>query len=306
MAITFTHPQYLFLLFVIPLIVLVHFMVLKSKRVPALRFVNFEAISRVRGVSLYSKNIFILTLTIIISALLIFSLSGLTISQLINSSSSSFVIAIDSSKSMEANDMLPDRMSNAKKTALNFVDSFPVGTRFSVVSFSGNSIIEQGITQDKSLIKEAIKNIEISSIGGTDLYEAIITSTNLLKSEDARAIILLSDGQINIGSLDGAINYANENDVIINSIAIGTEQGGITTYGLSKIDEDSLKAVAYNTEGKFFRAKNENEIASSFNEILDLKLKKVSLDLSRYLILIAFILFIIEYILVNTRYRIFP
>jgi len=306
MEINFTHPDYLFLLAVIPAIVLVHFITLSQKKGQALKFANFDAISRIKGIELYSKNIFILSLTVLISLLLVLSLSGMTIQRIITSSSFSFVISIDSSKSMEANDMIPTRMEAAKQTALNFVDSTPTGTRIGVVSFSGNSFIEHELTQEKSLIKSSIQNIQISSVGGTDLYEAIITSTNMLKQEDFRSVIILSDGQINVGNLDDAIDYANENDVIIHSIAIGTNEGGITSYGLSKIDEDSLKAVAYNTGGEFFRAEDKETLSSSLSNILTLERKKVSFDISNYLLIASIFLFVFEYFLINTRYRIFP
>jgi len=306
MIISFTNPNYLFLLAVIPVIILIHFISLKQKRGVALRFANFDAISRIRGIDLYSKNILILTLTIIICFLLVFSISGLTIQRVMSASTFSFVIAIDSSRSMEANDFLPNRMEVAKNSAIGFVDSSPAGTKFAVISFSGNSFIEESITQDKFFVKKAINNIEVSPVGGTDLYEAILTSTNLLSSEEYGSVILLSDGQINIGELNDAIDYANENNLILHSIAIGTEKGGETAYGLSKVDENSLKAVAYNTGGKFFSAESNEEISDSFNEILNLGEKKVSFNLSNYLVLSVIILVILEFFLINTRYRIFP
>ena len=306
MQISFTHPYYLFLLVVIPLIIFIHFVSLKHKGGRALRFANFEAISKIRGIDLYSKNISILILTILISTLLIFSVSGFAIQRTMSASSFSFVIAIDSSTSMEANDMTPDRITSAKNTALNFIDMTPIGTKFGVVSFSGNALIEQGMSQEKSLVKSAINNIGLSMISGTDLYEGIITSTNLLVSEEAGAVILLSDGQINVGDLDDAIEYANIHNVLIHSIAIGTVEGGQTSYGLSKVDEDSLKAVAYNTNGKFFRATNSEELSASFNEILEYEIKNVSFNLSKHLVIVALLLFILEYTLINTRYKIFP
>lgn len=306
MEISFTHPYYLFLLVVVPLIIFIHFISLRHKGGYALRFANYEAISKIRGIDLYSKNIFILILTMLISVLLVFSLSGFTIQRTMSASSFSFVIAIDSSTSMEADDMFPDRITVAKNTALNFIDIVPAGTRFGIVSFSGNALIEQGMSGEKSLIKNAINNIGLSLISGTDLYEGIITSTNLLISEDAGAVILLSDGQINVGDLDDAIEYANINDVLVHSIAIGTQEGGQTSYGLSKVDEDSLKAVAFNTNGKFFKATNSDELMNSFNDILEYEVRNVSFNLSRHFLVVALLLFILEYVLINTRYRIFP
>jgi Ca-activated chloride channel family protein len=306
MEFTFSHPYYLVLLAVAPLIVFIHFISLRHKGGYALRFANFEAISRIRGIDLYSKNIFVLVLTILVSVCLVFSLSGLTVQRTMSASAFSFVIAIDSSSSMSANDMVPDRIGAAKKTAIEFVDAAPVGTYFGVVSFSGNALIEQAITQEKAAVKNAIENIGISPVSGTDLYEGIVTSTNLLVTQEAGAVILLSDGQINVGDLDDAITYANTNNVLIHSIAIGTPEGGKTSYGMSKVDEESLQSVAFNTNGRFFRATNTDELASSFNDIIEYKVRNVSFDLSKYLIICAILLFVVEYLLINTRYKIFP
>jgi len=279
---------------------------LKRKRVHALRFANFDAIAKVKGVDLLSKNLSVLALTITIVLLLILALTGVNIQRTLYASSYSFVIAIDASKSMEATDFLPSRLDAAKETALDFVDSTPAGTNIGVVSFSGNAFIEQMPTEDKTLAKIAIESIPLSSIGGTDLSEAVVTSTNLLEGEEAKSVILLSDGRINVGTLESAIGYANSHDTIIHTIGIGTEEGGVTTYGLSKIDEDALKALAHNTGGTYFNASTKDLLADSFNQIIELKFKKVTLNIAPYLVLAALILFVIEYVLINTRYRILP
>jgi Ca-activated chloride channel family protein len=306
MMITYVKPWYLLLLNLIPLIILVHFVTLKRKRSHALEFANFEAIARIKGVDLISKNIFILVLTSVIITLLTFSLAGITLQRTVYSSSFSFSLAIDSSKSMEATDFSPNRLEAAKQTALAFIDTVPAGTKMVIVSFSGNSFIEQRLTNDKTLLRQAVRGIPLSSVGGTDIAEAIITSTNLLEGEDAKAVILISDGRVNVGTIDDAITYANNNDVITHTIAIGTEEGGETSYGISKVDIDALKAIAYNTGGQSFRAENPDEFKQQMLSIMELKFKKTSSSIVSYTTLLAMILFVIEYILVNTRYRVLP
>ena len=159
------------------------------------------------------------------------------------------------------------------------------------------------MTDSKSLIKDAIKGIESSEISGTDIGEAVITGTNLLKGEESKAIILLSDGQINVGNIEEIITYANDNDLAIHTIAIGTEQGGETSFGVSKLDEDSLKSLAYNTGGAFFRALDKKELSSSFNSAIQVTRKKVGINLSNYLLIAAILVFTFEYFLVSSRYR---
>ncbi|MBU2052615.1 MAG: VWA domain-containing protein [Nanoarchaeota archaeon] len=233
---------------------------------------------------------------------MIFAVSGLTVQVFKQSSSFSFVIVIDSSESMGADDFEPNRITAAKQTAMDFVDEAPVGVRMGVVSFSGNAYIEQDISTDKIEIKNSINEIKIEGWGGTDLYEAVIASVNLLEDEDVKAIILLSDGQINVGKIEDIVDYSNKKEVIIHSIAIGTKEGGKTSYAISKLDEDTLESISYNTGGDYFLAENKETLSQSFLNILNLTRKKVSIKLSDYLMLFALSLFVLEFFLSNTRY----
>lgn len=306
MYITFSYPQYLFLLVITPIIVLIHFLTLKSTKRKALKFANFDAIARISGVEFFSKDIVTSILSVLIIFILVLAVSGLTLHKQADASSFSFVLAIDSSRSMEAKDLPPNRLDAAKETAKNFIDAAPSTTRIGVVSFSGNTYIHQDITDNKNIVGDAIDNIEQSMIEGTDINEVVITSTNLLRGEEGKAIILLSDGQITVGTIDEAVTYANEHDIIINTIGIGTVEGGETSYGLSKLDEESLKALAYITGGEFFKATDKETLSESFDKALRLTRKKISVDLSRYLIFVTIIIFMIYYALINSRFKLLP
>ena len=306
MTINFTHPENLLFLFLVPGIIFVHFFSIHLRKQKSLRFANFEAIARIKGIDIYSKNLVLLGLSCIVIFLIVFSISGLTIQREIQTSGFSFVLALDSSRSMEANDFRPNRMEAAKRTAKAFVDAVPAGTGIGVISFSGNALIEERVTDDKSLIKGAINDINITFVGGTDIYEALITASNLLDKEENKAIILLSDGQMNVGALEEAIGYAVKNEVTVHTIAIGTLEGGQTSYGLSKLDEDSLKAISFNTGGRFFQAGNLGQLIGSFEDILDVKKKNVAFSLSNYLLIAALLVFILEYTLFNIHYKMFP
>jgi len=306
MQFSFIYPLYLWFLFVIPLMIIIHFISIQSRGKTAIKFANFDAIARIKGVDLYSKNLIILVLSILTALCLVMSMSGLTLEIRTNSTANSFVIAVDSSRSMEADDISPSRLEGAKNIALDFVKGSRTGTRVGIISFSGISTIEQDVTDDKSKINNAIRNIDFSEIGGTDISEAITTSVNILKNENRKSIILFSDGQINVGDLDYALEYAEDNDVVINTIAIGSKTGGQTGFGVSKLDEDTLKAIAYNTDGKMLSIENNEDIGRFFNEIMELRVRDVSINLTRQLLIGAVVLFFIQYILINTRYKTIP
>ncbi len=306
MALAFVRPEYLWWLFLVPGVILFHFFTLYSRKRRALQFANFDAIARVRGIELYSRNLTTLSLTILTVIVLVVALAGPLIVRESTISRFSFVIVLDVSRSMEANDIAPTRLDAAKETASDFVLAFPIGSRFGLVTFSGSSYIRSSLTHEQSAILAALQRAEISSLGGTDLSEAIITATNLLEGEESKAIIILSDGQNNVGTLDSAIEYARQKSVFIYAIGIGTPEGGMTSYGFSKADEDVLKAAAYETFGKFYRATDKAALFASFRNIESQKISPLTKDISSYLIAAALILFLLTYGLNASYYRMLP
>ena len=298
----FAEPKFLILLLVIPLLIFIHFFSINNRKKIALKFANFEAIGRIEGVDFFSKNITDLVLSILIVSLLIFTISGLTLQTINQASAFSFVIAIDNSQSMSATDLPPNRLAASQETASHFVESTLFGTRIGLISFAGTSYIEEDLTIDRGLISKKIKEIKLNEYGGTDLHEAVLTASNMLKNEKNKALILLSDGQINVGNLNETIDYANRENMLIHTIGIGTIEGGETIYGLSKLDEDALKALSYNTWGSYFEAENQEALEQSFRNILGLTVRKVSIDISGYLVSFAIILFVIKFFLMQTKY----
>ena len=149
MIFSFSHPQYLFLLFAIPILFLIHFLSLSNRKKVALKFANFDAIARIEGVDFFSKNILILFLSLLIVLSMVLAISGLTFHTIKQASSFSFVIAIDSSQSMRADDFFPDRLTVAKQVAEDFIDTIPYEINIGVVSFSGSSYIEHDVSLDR-------------------------------------------------------------------------------------------------------------------------------------------------------------
>lgn len=307
MMIIFTRPEYLALLLAIPVLIFFHIISLKSIKKRAIKFANFEAITRIKGVEIFSKNLTVLYINIIIIVLVVFSVSGVSITRDVEASELAFVLAIDSSGSMSARDIEPDRLEVAKKSAVDFLGMVPEKTKIAIISFSGASVVEQELTEDKSKLKKSIENIKPTTIGGTDILGAVITSTNLLRNEDAKTIILISDGQANINTIQDIIDYSNKNNVRVHCLGIGTREGGKTEAGaVFKIAEDTLKTIAYGTEGKYYHIKNLEDFYYSLSEIIEIREKRAIYDLSLHLMIAALILFILNFVLINTRYRVLP
>ncbi len=317
MEIVFNNPVFLWFLLAIPVLVVIHFLTLKYGRKEALRFSNFEAIARItkEHVSskaypgfLMNKNFIVLIIKIVALCLLIFAVAGTILLYEGKASDFDFILAIDASSSMLADDFSPNRLEATKVAANLFIDTLAPRSRVGIVTFAGTSFIEQKLTEDSGLLKGTIDSIKVSKIGGTDLATAIITSTNLLSDEDkGGVIILLTDGQSNVGaSINDGVNYANKENVMVHTIGVGTEEGGrfVGAEVVSKLDEDTLEKISGLSGGEYFRADSKEALVNAYQKISGLNIRKISLNLTPGLMLIALILLILEWVLIHTRYRI--
>lgn len=299
MYLAFTRLSYIYLLFLIPILVFFHFYNIRHIRSKSVKFANFEAMARIKGIDLYSKNIVTLILDILLVLSLVFSLAGLTLYMNIDSSKFSYVVAIDSSESMEAIDLSPNRFEIAKINSIEFINKLPRNSKIGFVTFSGNTKIEQEMTTNKELLKNAITNAKTTSFGGTDLLEAVTISSFLLKNEEYKSIILLSDGQINVGNMNEVVKIATDEGIVVYTFGVGTLGGGATKYGISKLDEDSLKSLAYHTSGEYFLVSNPDSMKSSFYKIVEVAKRLGPIDLSIYLIILAMGIFLLKNMLIN-------
>lgn len=310
MEIIFENPFYLFFLLSLPLLIIFHYVTLKHVRGRVLQFANFIAMSRISTPQLQPRNIVQLLVRLLTLTFIVLAVSGMYVNYLGIGSDSDYVLAIDISSSMLSTDILPTRIEAAKEAAKEFVKIVPEKTKLSLVAFSGTTFIEQKLTEERSKIIEKIDNLEVSFIGGTDLGEAIISSANLLLSgENSKTIILLTDGRSNIGvSTSQAITYVNENNVQVFTIGIGTAEGG-SPDGLNvtlRLDEALLQKIAKLTEGNYTYAQNKEEIKEAYNKIINIQKRKISLNMTFFLMILTLIFSFLDWLLMNTKYKRIP
>ncbi|NOZ80212.1 MAG: VWA domain-containing protein [DPANN group archaeon] len=315
--IVFQNPGYLWLLIAIPLIIITHFFLLRHLKTRAWKFSNFEAIRRVTGASpstknsfLLSKNYLLLLIKVFILLAMILSIAGPVLNYFGTATEHNFVLAIDASSSMLADDFDPNRFVVAKKTAIEFIDSISGSTRVGLVSFAGVAYAEKQLTDDKRDIEKTIATLNIKKVGGTDLGAAIITSVNILMTDDKpKSIILLTDGRSTVGTdvMEG-IDYARANSVSVFTIGVATTKGGsfLRLDALSTLDEKTLKQIADMTGGKYFAASDEASLRNAFQNIAAVTQQPLSLKLRFPFILLALALIFVEWGLINTRYRTLP
>ena len=309
-GITFTDPNFLWFFLALPLLIIIHLVSLKFTRQKALRFANFEAIEKITGKPIFSRNIILLLFRMVVICVFILAIAGTVISFLGKSSDFDFVLAIDASSSMLADDYTPNRLEVAKDAATLFVDELNAQARIAVFSFAGTTFIKQRLTEDKRKVTESIKGITFESASGTAIGEAIMTATNILaESNKAKVIVLLTDGQSNVGvDIQKAIAYANEQNVLVYTIGVAKKEGGSfpNIDVISVLDAVTLEKIARDTGAKFFEAKNEEELKQAYTEIASSTTQKIKINISIFLLIVGFLLLFVEWFLQNTKYRSIP
>lgn len=307
MELLFLYPKFLILLLLIPFFIFVYFFSLAYNKKKAFLFANFEAMERFYDVEFFSKNFLALYVNLAVLVLIIFSLAGTSVSFNVDTSAFSYVIAVDTSGSMVASDVLPSRLIAAKEEAKNFVDLLPVGVEVGVVGFSGDSSIYQTLDTSKLKVKMAIDELDFGLIQGTNIYDALISANKLFGGRQMKSVILISDGQLNVGDAPQIIRYVNRNNIIVNTIAVGTSEGGITDFDVvSKVDEEFLQSLSFNSGGQFFRVEDLEGFGESFDSLVQGISKDVEIDLTFYLLIITVLLFTILWVLYNLRFKVFP
>ncbi len=294
----------------IPFFVFVYFFGLAYTKKKSFVFSNFQALERFYGIEFFSKNFFVLYLNILILTFFVLSLAGAVVSFSATTSSYSYVLLIDNSGSMSTTDISPSRLVAAKSAAKKFVDSLPLGVNVGVIGFGGEAVVYSELVNDKMKIKMGIDNIDYGTVEGTNIYNAIISADRLfdkMGNEKFRSVIVISDGQVNVGEAPQIISFAERNDIVINTIGVGSEEGGVSKYNIiSKVDIDFLRSLAFNSEGNFFRIEDVGSMEESFDLLVDKIDDEIDVDVSLYFLMGAVFLFTINWILFNLRFRVFP
>ena len=206
-------------------------------------------------------------------------------------------------------DLQPNRLDVAKNSAISFIDTLNSNNGIAIISFGSNALLESELTNDLSKAKNAVRNINAEETGGTSIGDAIISSVNsLIPSKNSRIVILVTDGRSNTGAdIENAVEYSKLKQTIINTIGIGTEQGGEYISGVNlTLDESTLKEIASDTNGKYFRATSSESLNDAYKEISGNTETIISKNLTILLTLVALSLLLIEWILFNTKYRTIP
>lgn len=206
------------------------------------------------------------------------------------------VLLLDTSSSMQAQDFKPkNRLHVAKQVMADFITKRP-GDRMGLVVFAAQSITQCPLTLDHDILRELIERVDFGMLqDGTAIGTALATACNRLKDSEAksRVVVLLTDGRNNMG----VVAPATAADVA-KSLGIKVYTIGVGTRGLApmpvddplfgrrlvqmemQLDEKTLQQIADVTEGAYFRATDEEELAQIYDRIDELE--KTTIETSTF------------------------
>lgn len=194
------------------------------------------------------------------------------------------VLAMDISFSMLAKDFEPDRLQGSKNVALSFIQDRP-NDRIGLVVYEGEAFTQVPLTTDHRVLRDVFSTVQPGLLtSGTAIGMGLATAVNRLKESEAKSkvIILLTDGVNNQGTISPitAAEIASEFGVRVYTVGVGSQGSALSPVSYApngrdfiyrrvpvEIDEETLKEIASLTDGKYFRATDNQALSEVYQEI---------------------------------------
>jgi len=324
------NPFWLSLLAVIVVAIYFHFFK-KNVRPSSIRYSDLSWYKLVKKPAFNKRNIVVI-LRLLALAILILALarpqSGST-SRDVESEGIDIMLTLDISGSMQAEDFKPhNRLYAAKEVIREFIRGRS-SDRVGLVVFAKESVTQCPLTNDYSVLETFLNQVEIGQIeDGTAIGLGLAASVNRLRYTPGKSkiIILLTDGNNNAGQIEPltAAELASILGIKIYTIGAGRPgesyfnaqdpvTGRSVLYRLPELDEKILREIARQTGGEYFRAKDEEALASIYKQIDEMEKSKIKVkeytqyaELFPYFLWAGLGLILIETILNQTILRKLP
>lgn len=184
------------------------------------------------------------------------------------------VFCLDTSRSMLAQDLEPTRLAAAVRDIHSVLPDLHGGDRVGLVVFAGKARTWIPLTHDVDSFGQLLDEVDtnVVPVGGTDLGAALDAARKLLDPDQSQTsvVVLLTDGEDHGGKGRAAARELAAADVVVHCVGYGDTRGSKITVRengreaflkagdgeevVSKLDADSLRAIAHATGGEFLRA----------------------------------------------------
>lgn len=198
------------------------------------------------------------------------------------------VFAIDVSKSMEAEDVAPNRIEKSKQLVTQIINNL-ASDRIGIIAYAGSAFPQLPITTDYASAKMFLQamNTDMVSSQGTAIKEAIELSTTYFNEEDptSKVLFIISDGEDHEGDIGNVAAEAAEKGIQIFTIGVGSLKGGpipikrngvIQSYKkdqdgetvITKLNESTLKDIAADANGEYIQGNVTETVLEKVTESL--------------------------------------
>ncbi|MCB1649692.1 MAG: VWA domain-containing protein [Pseudomonadales bacterium] len=194
------------------------------------------------------------------------------------------MLAVDVSGSMEARDMVINNSQLSRFEVMKVVVSDFAerreGDRLGLILFAAHAYIQTPLTFDRNTVATLISELEIGMIeeSATAIGDAIGLAVKHLRErpENSRVLVLLTDGVNNAGAISPAQagQLAQTEGIKIYTIGMGADslvqrsfQGSRAINPSAELDEENLTMIAETTGGRYFRARNVEDLVDIYAEL---------------------------------------
>lgn len=325
----FANPQYLWLLWLLPLLAALFWAAARKRRKRLERFGHLDVLRELMpDVSTGRVKLkFILFCTAL--ALLILAAARPQLGSKLREEKSQGVemmLVVDVSNSMLAEDFEPNRLERTKYAINKLFDGLQQD-RVGLIVFAGEPKVQLPITSDYRMAKAFARRIDTSladvqgTAVGKALEQALLSFSGETAESHSRVIILITDGENHEDDALEVARQAAEAGIRIYTIGIGTPEGApIQINGefikdekgdmvVSKLDEKLLQQIAEITGGAYVRSTKQSigldEIVRSINDMEQTEFSTVRFEEFNeqypYLLAVALVLLLVEFVLLDRR-----
>ena len=278
----FEHPEYLYWLLVIPILIAIHISIRilnkkQFKKFADSKFSEFliPLASNARSNTKFVLFVFVIALAILAAA----NLQTGSKMEEVKREGIDLYFCVDISNSMNAEDIAPNRLERSKQAINNIINKLN-GDRIGIIVFAGNAYVQLPITTDYAAAKMFLSTVNTNLIPsqGTEIGAAInLASKSFGNSEHNKAIVIISDGEDHEnGDAIKAAQEAAKTGIKIYTIGMGLEDGApipiYNKYGkrtgykkdrdgnivITKLDDNMLRQISEIGDGIYRRASNSN------------------------------------------------
>ncbi|MCC8143825.1 MAG: VWA domain-containing protein [Tannerellaceae bacterium] len=329
----FAHPEYLYLLFILPVLVVFYIYAIILKRKAIKKYGNPSLLAELMSEVSYKRQNLKFWILFAAITVMVFVIAGPQFSskiQTVKREGIEIMVCLDVSNSMLAEDVSPNRLEKSKQMLSRLTDGF-TNDKVGLIVFAGDAFTQLPITSDYISAKMFLSSIHplMVSVQGTAIGAAINLAVRSFTPNEAssKTIILITDGENHEDDAIWAATLAAEKGISVNIVGMGDLKGSPIPIDnnnnymrdkdgnvvITRLNEQMCQEIAAAGKGMYVRADNTNGVLKALQTEID-KMNKSELDSKVYseyderfqtLAWIVLILLIADFFTLDRKNRIF-